>query len=48
MNHSMWIVSFCLGLIIGRAISERNLQYGIPATIGLIMVLLIAGGVLNP
>lgn len=48
MNHSMWIISACFGSIIGRAICENNLRYGIPAVIGLIVAILIAGGILTP
>ena len=48
MNHSMWIISGCCGWIIGRAICENDLRQGIPAVIGLIVAILIAGGILTP
>lgn len=48
MNHSMWIITACFGSIIGSAIYEKDLQYGIPAAIGLIVGILIAGGILTP
>ena len=46
MNHTIWIISACFGSIIGRAIYDKYLGYLVPAIIGVVVTILIAGNIL--